>query len=67
MIGAAAPPGGAGVEQTGAPAPLHHGKPHPGPTPGGKKDRQELAALAESSLKAAQLWDEVKDRLQIRP
>ncbi len=29
----------------------------------GKKDRQELAALAESSLKAAQLWEEVKDRL----
>ena len=30
----------------------------------GKKDRQELAALAESSLQAARLWDEVKDRLQ---
>ena len=30
----------------------------------GKHDRQELAALAESSLRAAQLWDEVKDRLQ---
>ncbi len=30
----------------------------------GKHDRQELAALAESSLKAAQLWDEVKDRLR---
>jgi phosphate transport system ATP-binding protein len=30
----------------------------------GKKGRQELAALAEESLMAAQLWDEVKDRLQ---
>ncbi|MCL4501508.1 MAG: phosphate ABC transporter ATP-binding protein [Deltaproteobacteria bacterium] len=30
----------------------------------GKRDRQELAALAEASLKAARLWDEVKDRLQ---
>lgn len=30
----------------------------------GKRDRQELAALAESSLKAARLWDEVKDRLK---
>jgi phosphate transport system ATP-binding protein len=30
----------------------------------GKHDRKELAALAESSLKAARLWDEVKDRLQ---
>ena len=30
----------------------------------GKRDRQELAALAESSLRAARLWDEVKDRLQ---
>jgi phosphate transport system ATP-binding protein len=30
----------------------------------GKKDREELAALAEASLKAAQLWEEVKDRLQ---
>jgi phosphate transport system ATP-binding protein len=30
----------------------------------GKRDRRELAALAERSLKAAQLWDEVKDRLQ---
>jgi len=29
----------------------------------GNKDRQELAALAEKSLKAARLWDEVKDRL----
>ena len=29
----------------------------------GKKDRKELAALAESSLQAARLWDEVKDRL----
>ncbi len=30
----------------------------------GKKDRRELAELAERSLKAARLWDEVKDRLQ---
>ncbi len=30
----------------------------------GKKNRQELADLAESSLQAARLWDEVKDRLQ---
>jgi phosphate transport system ATP-binding protein len=30
----------------------------------GKHDRAELAALAESSLKAARLWDEVKDRLK---
>ncbi|MCL4502930.1 MAG: ATP-binding cassette domain-containing protein, partial [Deltaproteobacteria bacterium] len=30
----------------------------------GKRDRQKLAALAEASLKAARLWDEVKDRLQ---
>jgi phosphate transport system ATP-binding protein len=30
----------------------------------GKKDREELTALAEASLKAAQLWEEVKDRLQ---
>lgn len=30
----------------------------------GRRDRAELAALAESSLKAAQLWEEVKDRLQ---
>ena len=30
----------------------------------GKHDRKELAALAESSLQAARLWDEVKDRLQ---
>ncbi len=30
----------------------------------GKKDRQELEALAEQSLKAAQLWEEVKDRLK---
>ncbi len=29
----------------------------------GKRDREELAALAEESLKAARLWDEVKDRL----
>jgi len=29
----------------------------------GKRDRDELAALVETSLKAAQLWDEVKDRL----
>jgi phosphate transport system ATP-binding protein len=29
----------------------------------GQRDRQELAALVETSLKAAQLWDEVKDRL----
>jgi phosphate transport system ATP-binding protein len=29
----------------------------------GNKDRQELAGLAEKSLKAARLWDEVKDRL----
>ncbi len=29
----------------------------------GNKDRQELAALAEKSLKAARLWEEVKDRL----
>jgi len=30
----------------------------------GRMNREELAALAESSLKAAQLWEEVKDRLQ---
>ncbi len=30
----------------------------------GKKDPGELAALAEASLKTAQLWEEVKDRLQ---
>ncbi len=30
----------------------------------GKKDRQELEALMEQSLKAAQLWEEVKDRLK---
>jgi phosphate transport system ATP-binding protein len=30
----------------------------------GQRDRQKLAALAESSLKAAQLWEEVKDRLR---
>ncbi len=30
----------------------------------GHKNRAELLALAESSLKAAQLWEEVKDRLQ---
>jgi len=30
----------------------------------GQRDRDELAALVETSLKAAQLWDEVKDRLQ---
>jgi phosphate transport system ATP-binding protein len=30
----------------------------------GNKDRQELEHLVEASLKAAQLWDEVKDRLQ---
>lgn len=30
----------------------------------GNQDRQELAALAEKSLKAARLWDEVKDRLK---
>ncbi len=30
----------------------------------GKKGQKELAALAESSLKAAQLWEEVKDRLK---
>jgi phosphate transport system ATP-binding protein len=30
----------------------------------GNKSRQELAALAEASLKAARLWDEVKDRLK---
>jgi phosphate transport system ATP-binding protein len=29
----------------------------------GNRDRQELAALAEKSLKAARLWDEVQDRL----
>ncbi|MDP3183464.1 MAG: phosphate ABC transporter ATP-binding protein [Desulfobaccales bacterium] len=29
----------------------------------GNQDRQELAALAEKSLKAARLWEEVKDRL----
>ncbi|HEX9882754.1 MAG TPA: phosphate ABC transporter ATP-binding protein [Desulfobaccales bacterium] len=29
----------------------------------GQRDRDELAALVETSLKAAQLWDEVKDRL----
>lgn len=30
----------------------------------GTKSRQELAALAEKALKAAQLWEEVKDRLK---
>jgi phosphate transport system ATP-binding protein len=30
----------------------------------GKRNREELAVLAEAALKAAQLWDEVKDRLQ---
>ncbi len=30
----------------------------------GRNNHQNLAALAEESLKAAQLWDEVKDRLQ---
>ena len=30
----------------------------------GHQNRQELAALAEKSLKAARLWDEVKDRLK---
>ncbi len=30
----------------------------------GQKSRGELDALVEKSLKAAQLWDEVKDRLQ---
>ncbi|MDD2903952.1 MAG: phosphate ABC transporter ATP-binding protein [Syntrophales bacterium] len=29
----------------------------------GKKDHQELEEMVEKSLKAAQLWDEVKDRL----
>ncbi len=29
----------------------------------GKRDRQELEALAERALRSAQLWDEVKDRL----
>ena len=29
----------------------------------GKKSRAELAELAEGSLRAAQLWDEIKDRL----
>jgi phosphate transport system ATP-binding protein len=29
----------------------------------GQRDRAELAALVEKSLKAAQLWEEVKDRL----
>jgi phosphate transport system ATP-binding protein len=30
----------------------------------GQRDRDELTALVERSLKAAQLWDEVKDRLE---
>jgi phosphate transport system ATP-binding protein len=30
----------------------------------GKKNRADLEALAEESLQAARLWDEVKDRLQ---
>ncbi|MEW6388417.1 MAG: phosphate ABC transporter ATP-binding protein [Thermodesulfobacteriota bacterium] len=30
----------------------------------GKKSKEELAQLVEAGLKAAQLWDEVKDRLQ---
>jgi phosphate transport system ATP-binding protein len=30
----------------------------------GKKGKETLAELAEESLKAAQLWEEVKDRLQ---
>jgi phosphate transport system ATP-binding protein len=33
------------------------------PRMAGQRGRQELAALVETSLKAAQLWDEVKDRL----
>jgi phosphate transport system ATP-binding protein len=33
------------------------------PRMAGQRDRDELAALVETSLKAAQLWDEVKDRL----
>jgi phosphate transport system ATP-binding protein len=33
------------------------------PRMAGMRDREELAALVETSLKAAQLWDEVKDRL----
>jgi len=35
-----------------------------GPRLAGSKGRHELAALAEESLKAAQLWEEVKDRLK---
>jgi phosphate transport system ATP-binding protein len=34
------------------------------PSLAGKKNPGELAALAEASLKTAQLWEEVKDRLQ---
>jgi phosphate transport system ATP-binding protein len=34
-----------------------------GPRLAGVRDRADLEALVESSLRAAQLWDEVKDRL----
>jgi phosphate transport system ATP-binding protein len=36
-----------------------------GPRLGGRRGRSELDALVESSLRAAFLWDEVKDRLGI--
>jgi len=35
-----------------------------GPRLAGVRARSELAAIAESSLRLAQLWDEVKDRLE---
>jgi len=35
-----------------------------GPRRHGKKDRAELAAIVETSLRQAALWDEVKDKLQ---
>ncbi len=37
-----------------------------GPRLAGKRKRAELNELVESSLRAAQLWDEVKDRLTCR-
>ena len=36
-----------------------------GPRLQGLRDRAELAALTERSLKAASLWEEVKDRLRL--
>jgi len=34
------------------------------PRMAGRKDRREMEELVERSLKAARLWDEVKDRLR---